>query len=284
MERTKKQAFWALPMGLWMTLLYAIPLCIIIYTSFTHQSGPGFTLDNYREFFATPLYFRALLDSLWLSLRVVAIAFCIAFPTSYILCFVVPEKARLLLLIVMIVPFWTNYLVRAYSWFSILGSNGILSNLLFKLGIIKLPLDILYTDLTSVIGLVHYITPMLIMLIFNTMESIGTNMIEAANDLGASRMQTILHVIFPLSSGGIMGGVIYVFIMSFADYITPTTLGGQSTVVFPQLVVDFVQWTINWPLASVLAIVMTLAVAVVIAALMSIRIAGSHREDGGSGK
>ena len=88
MERTKKQAFWALPMGLWMFLLYAIPLCLLIYTSFRHPSAPGFTLENYREFFTTPLYFQALLDSLWLSLRVVTIAFCIAFPTSYILFFV----------------------------------------------------------------------------------------------------------------------------------------------------------------------------------------------------
>lgn len=284
MEHTKKQALWVLPMGIWMILLYAVPLCIIVYTSFRHQTGPGFTLDNYREFFSTPLYFQALLDSLWLSLRVVAIAFCIAFPTSYILCFVVPERIRLFLLIVMIVPFWTNYLVRAYSWFSILGSNGILSNILLKIGLIQQPLDILYTDLTSVIGLVHYITPMLIMLIFNTMESIGTNMLDAAHDLGASRVQTIKYVIFPLSSGGIMSGVIYVFIMSFADYITPTTLGGQSTVVFPQLVVDFVQWTINWPMASVLAIAMTLAVAVVIGVLLSVNLAGSHREDGGMGK
>ncbi len=282
--KSSRKAYWTLPMGIWMALLYAVPLLIIVYTSFRSQSDTGFTLDSYKKFFDNPSYAVALLNSLWLAVRVVLIAFLIAFPTSYILCFVVPSKLKLFLLILMIIPFWTNYLIRSYSWISILGGNGVLNSILMSLGIIHQPLEILYTETSTVIGLVHYVTPMLILFIFSTMDGINTSLLEAACDLGAGRLRTVAEVILPLSSGGIIGGIIYVFIIAFADYITPTTLGGQSIVVFPQLVVDAVQWTINWPLASVLSIAMTTVAALVIVVILMLRISGSRQEEGGAGK
>ena len=284
MKSGSKKAGWLIPMAVWMGLLYAVPLGIIVYTSFRSQSAPGFTLEGYRKLLENGAYLTALLNSLWLAVRVVAIAVCIAFPASYILCFVVPERFRLFLLILLIIPFWTNYLIRAYAWISILGGNGLFNSLLLHLGIIDQPLEILYTEAATVIGLVHYVTPVLILFTYSTMEGIHENLLEAACDLGAGRLRTIWEVILPLSSGGITGGVIYVFIIAFADYITPTTLGGQSIVVFPQLVVDAVQWTINWLLASVLSVAMTAAASVVIAAILLLRIGGSSQEEGGSGK
>lgn len=282
----KKNAktIWVLPMMVWMTVLYLIPLLIIVYTSFRSQSAAGFTLSSYQRFFQNSAFFAALMNSLWLAIRVVAIALLLAFPTAYLICFVVPKKIRLFLLILTIIPFWTNYLIRAYSWLSILGGNGIVNTLLLKIGLIREPLNLVYNETAIVIGLVHYITPMLILFIYSTMEGISQNLLEAACDLGASRLRTIFEVILPLSAGGIIGGVIYVFIIAFADYITPTTLGGQSVVVFPQLVVDAVQWTVDWPLACVLAIMMTALASVVIVLILALGSRVGNLEEGGSGK
>lgn len=284
MKIGNKKALWVLPMAAWMAVLYAVPLLIIAYTSFRTQSGDGFTLESYTRFFGNAAYLTALLNSLWLAVRVVTIAFLISFPTAYIICFVVPKSLRLFLLILTIIPFWTNYLIRAYSWITILGGNGIINRTLMDLHLITQPLELLYNETGTLIGLVHYVTPMLILFTYSTMEGISENLLEAACDLGAGRLRTIKEVILPLSSGGLVGGLIYVFIIAFADYITPTTLGGQSIVVFAQLVVDAVQWTINWPLASVLAIAMTVVAAAVIVVILLLRPRGSSLEEGGSGK
>ena len=279
-----KRALWLVPMAAWMVLLYLIPLLIIVYTSFRTQNGSGFTLDNYRHFFDSMIYVKALKDSLWLSFRVVLIGFCIAFPASYIVCFVVPKRFRLFLLVLMIIPFWTNYLIRAYSWITILGAKGLFNTFLMNIGLIDKPLDLLYNEAGTLIGLVHYITPMLILFTYTTMDGINENLLEAACDMGASRLRTIKEVIFPLCSGGVIFGIIYVFIISYADWITPTTLGGQAILVFPQLVVDAVKWTINWPMASVMAIAMTIAAAVVISLIYALRGLTTGLEHGGIGK
>ena len=199
------------------------------------------------------------------------------------LVFVVPRRWRVFLLILIIAPFWTSYLIRAYSWFIMLGNTGIVNMVLKSLGLIEKPLQILYTNTATTIGLIHYLMPIMTLTIYTTLENIDPKLLEAANDLGAGRMQSFFHVILPLSATGLVNGMMFIYILAFADFISPATLGGQNERVFPQLIVDAVQWNINWPLASALSIMMVAAIFGVLLVLSLFRSVGS-RENGGSGK
>ena len=280
-------AVWLLPLSSWMTVFYLIPLAFIISTSFrtmvNYQLTEGFTLQNYAAVFTDPLYWKALRVSLLISDKVVAITTLIAYPLAMTLVFVVPRRWRVFLLILIIAPFWTSYLIRAYSWFIMLGNTGIVNMVLKSLGLIEKPLQILYTNTATTIGLIHYLMPIMTLTIYTTLENIDPKLLEAANDLGAGRMQSFFHVILPLSATGLVNGMMFIYILAFADFISPATLGGQNERVFPQLIVDAVQWNINWPLASALSIMMVAAIFGVLLVLSLFRSVGS-RENGGSGK
>ena len=278
---------WLLPLSGWMAFFYLIPLFFIIFTSFKtmvdYRLTNEYTLQNYIVIFTNPLYLKALGTSLWLAFRVVLITAAIAYPLGMVLAFVVPKRRRLLFLVLIIAPFWTSYLIRAYSWFIVLGNNGIVNVLLMKLGIITQPITILYTNTATMIGLVHYLMPIMTLNIYNTLENIDHNLLEAANDLGARGLKSFFYVILPLSAGGLVSGMMFIFILAFADFVSPATLGGQSVRVFPQLIVDSVQWNINWPLASSLSIVMIATIFLVLIVISLFRNVG-NRELGGSGK
>ena len=280
-------AVWLLPLSTWMTVFYLIPLAFIISTSFrtmvNYQLTEGFTLQNYAAVFTDPLYWKALRVTQLLSVKVVAITTLIAYPLAMTLVFVVPRRWRVFLLILIIAPFWTSYLIRAYSWFIMLGNTGIVNMVLKSLGLIEKPLQILYTNTATTIGLIHYLMPIMTLTIYTTLENIDPKLLEAANDLGAGRMQSFFHVILPLSATGLVNGMMFIYILAFADFISPATLGGQNERVFPQLIVDAVQWNINWPLASALSIMMVAAIFGVLLVLSLFRSVGS-RENGGSGK
>lgn len=280
-------ARWLLPMTGWMTVFYLIPLAFIILTSFrtmaNYQLTNVFTLESYKTIFTDPMYLRALGTSLSLAVRVVLITTLIAYPTAMVLVFVVPKKWRTFFLVLVIAPFWTSYLIRAYSWFIVLGNNGILNRVLEGIGLIREPLEILYTGTATTIGLVHYLMPIMTLTVYTTLENIDPKLLEAANDLGAGGLRSFFYVILPLSSAGLVNGMMFIFILAFADFVSPATLGGQQQRVFPQLIVDSVQWNINWPLAAALSIVMIAAIFLVLLVLAAFRNIG-NQENGGSGK
>ena len=284
---SNRSAGWLLPLSGWMVIFYLIPLVFIIGTSFrtmvNYQLTSEFTMQNYLAIFAEPLYWKALRVSLLLAVKVVAITTLIAYPLAMVLVFIVPKRWRTFFLILIIAPFWTSYLIRAYSWFIVLGNNGSLNLLLKSLGLIGQPVQILYTGTATTIGLVHYLLPIMTLTIYTTLENIDPKLLEAANDLGAGGLRSFFHVILPLSAGGLVNGMMFIYILAFADFVSPATLGGQTERVFPQLIVDAVQWNINWPLASALSIVMVAAIFLVLLVLSLFRNIGS-RENGGSGK
>ena len=292
MQKTRRgapnrSAGWLLPLSGGMTFFYLIPLAFIVLTSFrtmvNYQLTDQFTLQNYLTVLTEPLYWKALRVSLLLAVRVVLITTLIAYPLAMVLVFVVPRRWRTFFLILIIAPFWTSYLIRAYSWFIVLGNNGILNLMLEALGFIDQPVQILYTGAATTIGLVHYLLPIMTLTIYTTLENIDPSLLEAANDLGAGGIRSFVHVILPLSAGGLVNGMMFLFILAFADFVSPATLGGQSERVFPQLIVDAVQWNINWPLASALSMVMVTVILLVLLLLSLLRNIG-NRENGGAGK
>lgn len=277
---------WLLPMISWMIILYLIPLLFIISTSFRtmvdFKLTEQFTLRNYAVMLREPLYWKAMRISLSLALKTVFITTLLAFPLALSLVYTISPKHRMFFLILIIAPFWTSYLIRAYSWYVILGNKGIVNIALLRLKLISQPIKILYTNLATTIGLVHYLLPIMTLNLYTTLENIPPRLLEAAHDLGASRLQIFSHIILPLSRTGLINGMMFIYILAFADFISPATLGGQAERVFPQLIVDAVQWNINWPMAASLSVMMVLSTFFVLAVFCRFRHLCIERE--GSGK
>jgi len=169
---------------------------------------------------------------------------------------------RQLILIAIIAPFWTNYLVRVYSWQLILGGSGVINHALSVMGIIDAPLNILYTHIATRVGLLHFLVSVMILNLYGTLDNVDRSLIEAANDLGAGPFKSFLWVTFPLSLPGLSIGTVFVIIFSFTDFIAPTVLGGGTKPVYSQMVVDAAHWTANYPLASALSIAMILIISI----------------------
>jgi len=272
---TDRPGLWLLPITGWQLMFYAAPLLYVIGMSFWTMKDfrlvQEWTLENYRYIFSESMYLRAYITSLDLSLGSVALTVLLAYPLAYCLAFVVAPKYRPVLLVAIIAPFWTNYLVRAYSWQTILSGAGVLNHLLTSIGLIEEPLEILFTPQATVIGLVHYLLAIMTLNLYTTLENIDPRLLEASQDLGANRLQTFFKVTLPLSSGGLVSGSMFIFVLAFADFISPSVLGGQTQRVFPQLIVDAVQWTVDWPRASAFAVIMV-ATILIIAGLLGKRL------------
>jgi spermidine/putrescine transport system permease protein len=277
-------AVWLTPISGWMLIFYALPVGYIFLVSFmsmvNYRLVTDWTLANYRYIFAQSMYHKAYFTSLWLSLKAVVLTTLVAYPLAYAMAFAVPKRWRLILLVAIIAPFWTNYLVRAYSWQIILANKGILNYFLLSAGIIKQPVEILYTHTATVIGLVHYLLAIMTLNIYTTLENIDKKLLEAARDLGAGQWQTFWRVTLPLSSGGLITGGMFIFVLAFADFVSPSVLGGQTQRVFPQLVVDAIQWNINWPMASAFAVIMVTTILIVLAFLSRWLTIGKRTEGG----
>jgi spermidine/putrescine transport system permease protein len=277
-------AVWLTPISGWMLVFYALPVGYIFLVSFmsmvNYRLVTDWTLANYRYIFEQSMYHKAYFTSLWLSLKAVVLTTLVAYPLAYAMAFAVPKRWRLILLVAIIAPFWTNYLVRAYSWQIILANKGILNYFLLSAGVIKQPVEILYTHTATVIGLVHYLLAIMTLNIYTTLENIDKKLLEAARDLGAGQWQTFWRVTLPLSSGGLITGGMFIFVLAFADFVSPSVLGGQTQRVFPQLVVDAIQWNINWPMASAFAVIMVTTILIVLAFLSRWLTIGKRTEGG----
>jgi len=222
------------------------------------------TLENYANVFSKVAYLKAYVRSLGLSLITVIISSCLAYPLAYAIAFEVSPKYRRLFLVAMVLPFWTNYLIRAYSWQIILANNGLFNQILKMLNLVETPITILYTHVATEVGFCHFYMVLMTMLLYSSMDSINRSLLEAASDLGAARFRSFIEIIFPLSRPGLIVGSIFVFIMSFGDFVAPSILGGGRKPVFTQMIVDEIQGTVNWSMASALAVVMVLTILIIL--------------------
>ncbi|MCC6313216.1 MAG: ABC transporter permease [Thermomicrobiales bacterium] len=266
------------PLSLWQGIFYFVPAVLLFLTSFwvleRYSIVMNWTLANYQQVFAKRIYLDAYLTSLWISVSTVVICILLAYPAAYAVAFVVPRRWQRACMIAMIIPFWTNYLVRAYAWQLVLSNNGLLNYTLLRLGLREEPLPILYTHVATRIGLVHFLVVLLTLALYARMESIDRSLLEAARDLGASRIRAFVEVVLPLTRGALVTGVMFIFVLAFADYVSPAILGGQTRRVFPQLVVDAIQSDVNYPLAAAFATVMVATILVVIGLLSRMQSSG----------
>ncbi|QIG52395.1 ABC transporter permease [Nordella sp. HKS 07] len=249
------------PALLWTLAFFTAPFIAMALISVTVKGG-GFSLSNYQQFFTDPSYYRALFNSLQVTALVTVISILLAYPFAWILAERIPERWQRLALILAILPFWTSYVVRSYSWLLVLAEKGVVNNALVQLGLISEPIQLANTRFATVTGFVHFFVMLLTLTIFANLKQLSPSYRKAAADLGAGPVRTFLHVILPLTLPGIMVGAFLTFVLATGDYITPQILGGNNELLMPQLIMLQIGRRGDFPLASALAILLMAVVTV----------------------
>ena len=240
---------------LWTLVFFVVPFVAMAVMSLTQKEG-GFSLAAYAQFFQNPSYWRALVNSLEVTLIVTALSVILAYPFAWILAFIVPERWQRLALMLAVLPFWTSYVVRSYSWLLVLAEKGVVNSTLVNLGLLSEPVQIANTRAATVIGFVHFFVMLLTLTIFANLKQLSPNYRKAATDLGASGFQTFIHVILPLTLPGIMVGAFLTFVLAIGDYITPQILGGNNELLMPQLIMMQIGRRGDFASASALSLIL----------------------------
>ena len=261
---TSQRIGWAsvTPALLWTLAFFAIPFIAMAVVSVSPRDGEGWSLAAYAQFFTNPSYWRALTNSLEVTLIVTALSVLLAYPFAWILAFIVPERWQHLALMLAILPFWTSYVVRSYSWLLVLAEKGVLNTAMVDLGLLSEPVQIASTRTATVIGFVHFFVMLLTLTIYANLKQLSPNYRRAAADLGASGFQTFLHVILPLTMPGIMVGAFLTFVLAIGDYITPQILGGNNELLMPQLIMMQIGRRGDFASASALSLILMVVVSI----------------------
>ena len=249
------------PALLWTLVFFVVPFIAMAAMSVTGKDG-GLTLAAYSQFFNNPSYWRALVNSLEVTLIVTVISVLLAYPFAWILAFLVPERWQRLALMLAVLPFWTSYVVRSYSWLLVLAEKGVVNAALVDVSLLSEPVQIANTRAATVIGFVHFFVMLLTLTIYANLKQLSPNYRKAATDLGASGLQTFIHVVLPLTLPGIMVGAFLTFVLAIGDYITPQILGGNNELLMPQLIMMQIGRRGDFASASALSLILMAVVTV----------------------
>ncbi|MBU0584790.1 MAG: ABC transporter permease [Alphaproteobacteria bacterium] len=248
-------------------LLLIVPLMFIVVYSFWLRSAagadtPGFFLDNWTAALTDRFYRDILLNTLNIAAITTVACAALGYPAAY---FIARSKGnKLILLVLLMLPFWISYIIRTMSWINILGVSGALNSVLMWVGIIDEPIQMLYNQTTVILGLVHFLLPFMVLNIFVSLDGIDTNLEDAASSLGATRWQGFLQVTLPLSLPGLAAGGLLCFVLAAGTYITPVILGGPRDAMFANLVYEAIIRQLNWPLGSALSLLLLAVLGVLV--------------------
>jgi spermidine/putrescine transport system permease protein len=255
----------------WTIVFMFIPYTIMLTYSFYTKKFPIFVPDfqfgNYLALFEDVQYRQVFARTFKIAATVSAVALLLAYPVAYCLVFKIRSlKIRMIIYMAIIVPLWVSYLLRAYTWKTILGSQGVLNSFLVWAGILNKPSDLfLYSQLAIVITLVHIFIPFMFMPIFTALEKIPRSLMEASQDLGMGRFWTFVRITLPLSMPGIVAGITFTFCLSFGDFIAPFLVGGPDGFMIANIVQSQFGTALNWPLGSAISMAILAIVLSVIA-------------------
>ncbi len=253
------------PPLLWVSLFLLVPYLLMFCYSFWSLSSSqtivhSWSLENYQQLLRVDVYWQTLVRSMWIAARVTLFSLLLGYPLAYFLSFRAGARKDLLYQLV-IIPLWVSYLVRAYAWKTILGSDGVLNTLLQYAHLTSHPLDfLLYSPFAVVLTLTHIYTPFTLLPIYASLEHIPRNLVEASHDLGATPIQTFWRVILPLSIPGVLAGATFAFVLSLGDFLAPLLLGGPSGIMISNIVVSLFGAAYNWPLGAAISFCMLVLV------------------------
>ena len=276
MERRKQAILLALPASLALLFFFILPMVYILIRTLTENGTADFT-----EFFTDPFY----LDILWTTIRVslvsTAVSLLLGYPTAYYMARTT-SRLKQAMVIVILFPFLVSAVVRSYGWMVILGTNGLLNQLLLGLGLISEPLKLLNTEAAVIIGMIHLLIPYMILSLVGVLQSIDPNVEYAAYSLGASPMTTFRKVVFPLSTPGIISGCVLVFTMSMTSYVTPKLLGGSKFRMMATMVVQEINVNFDWGAASAISYILLAVIQAV--QVVVVLVTGRYMKRMGGGK
>jgi spermidine/putrescine transport system permease protein len=258
------------PPLLWTLVFMIVPYAIMFTYSFWTKKYPTFVPDfqfgNYALLFADPQYYQVLLRTLKIALLVSIAALLLAYPLAYFLAFKVRSpRLRLAIYMATVVPLWVSYLLRAYTWKTILGSEGVINSFLVWSGVLAEPTDLfLYNQFSMVLTLTYIYIPFMVMPIYTSLEKIPRSLIEASKDLGVARLPTFLMVTLPLSVPGMLAGFTFTFCLTFGDFVAPFLVGGPNGSMIANTMQSQFGTALNWPLGAALSIVMLVIVLTII--------------------
>ena len=249
------------PLVLWLGLFVLLPTLLLILTSFSGRDELGrvvysFTLDNYRRCF-DPTWLSIFWNSILYALLATVICVVVGYPAAYTIGRASPANRRLLLTLVM-VPFWTSFLIRTYAWISILSQEGLVNSLLLSSHILPAPLSMMYTPFAIVLGLVYNYLPFMILPIYTSVEKLDNSLVEAAYDLGAGPLRAFSRVIIPLTRPGITAGALLVFVPAIAMYAITTLMGGGSNPTIGEVIQNQFTRARNQPFGAALGVLLML--------------------------
>ncbi len=250
------------PAVLYLLIFYLYPLSRMILLSFQEPKGGGWTFMHYVHFFTSSIYLDRLLFTFQIVLVVTVLCVLLGYPVAYLLS-TTPTRIRNLLLIMVVIPFWTSILVRTYAWMVLLGRAGIINQFLSSMGLIDTPLKLMHNTLGVYIGMVHVLLPFTILPMYSVMERIDRALLQAALNLGANRWHTFWQIFFPLSLPGVASGALLVFIIALGFYITPALLGGTSDIMISNLIDTQINSLLDWEFGSAISVVLLVMALIV---------------------
>ena len=264
---------WRLPIIVWQFLFFIGPLALMVAMSFflvrNYRMVEAFEMKNWVKMFGRDYFWDSYLYTFSLATAATLICTLLAFPASYALAFKVSASARRWAIFLLIIPFFTSYLVRTFSWYVILAESGVVNAMLGYVGLG--PYTMLNTMFGTIVGYMTLTLPLVIILQTISLAQVDRSLIEAAHNLGCGRMRTVFTVIVPLAKVGLIIGAVFCFILSFGDFVAPYYLGGSKPPTLPILIIDQTKSGQQWPRAAVVAITMmvtlfTIAFAAIYAA------------------
>ena len=260
------------PMAVWFTLFFLAPIAIIILYSFLKKGLHGgvemeFSLEAYRylgDRVLLSITFRTLITAIFSTV----ITILIALPCGY---YIAKSKHQTFLLLLIIIPFWTNFLIRVFAWMNVLGNNGFLNEFLLQVGLIDANIQFLYNQKAVILVLVYMYLPYAILPLFSSIDKFDFSLLEAARDLGASKLTAMIKIMLPNIKGGIFTAVLFTFIPIFGAYAVPLLVGGMDSYMLGNVIADQLSKSRDWPRAAAISMVLTLVTTIGVIVMMSLR-------------
>jgi putative spermidine/putrescine transport system permease protein len=243
----------------YLSILFFYPLLKFFALSFK----PYLTLANYVHFFEVSVYVEVLIKTFLISFEVTFVSFVLGYPVACLLANV-PVGKRNILLILILLPYWTSILVRSFAWMIILGSRGFVNSLLIYTGVIPAPLKMLFTNFAVVIGMVHVLLPIMILPIYSVVINIDRSLLKASLNLGAPPIKTFWKIFFPLSLPGVWSGSLLVFTIALGFFITPSLLGGRKSTMLSMLIEEQASYILNMNFAATISIILMVCTIIIL--------------------
>lgn len=264
----KRGKMLVLPSMVWLGLFFALPLLIVVGVSFASRTAYGqvvfhWTLENYARFLA-PLYLTIFVSTLATALITTLFTFAMGYPVAYTIAMVLPKKWQQAGIILVMIPFWINFLIRSYSWVIILRAQGLVNTFLLHLGVIQVPMSLLYNNYAVMLGMVYALLPFMVLPIYVSLEQMDKRLLEAASDLGAAPFTAFRKITLPLTLPGVAAGSILVFISSLGMFVVPDIMGGAKSALMGNVIQNQFLAARDWPFGSALSIILALLSLVMI--------------------